>query len=225
MVTLVFLNNFPMNLGSWNLGRGASNSENKNPNSLKLVPEISGEAWIAFFSNLGDPKFICPATSDQAVSFSASCHRHSPVHDAALTPPRIRLSTYCLRLLQFLLDPRLDTNQTAKATATAHQVSHLNLVVPPMDPKIQSFGGLGLTCELSESVMPPLLMDGRKEKRKMFAAFSKGHLVFEWELWGYFNRDVLEDFGDCVKSISMQVVKPNEQSTFCPDCLHLFGNR
>nr|GLL40058.1 uncharacterized protein LOC109184064 [Ipomoea trifida] len=47
MVTLVFLNNFPMNLGSWNLGRGASNSENKNPNSLKLVPEISGQDEIS----------------------------------------------------------------------------------------------------------------------------------------------------------------------------------
>nr|GMD89620.1 uncharacterized protein LOC109184064 [Ipomoea batatas] len=39
--------NFPMNLGSWNLGRGGSNSENKNPNSLKLVPEISGQIEIS----------------------------------------------------------------------------------------------------------------------------------------------------------------------------------
>nr|GMD54434.1 Rho guanine nucleotide exchange factor [Ipomoea batatas] len=59
--------------------------------------------------------------------------------------------------------------------------------------------------------MPTLLMDEPKEKRKMFATFFKGHPVFEWEHWGYFNRM----FGDCVESISMQVVvKPNEQSLF-----------
>nr|GMD57226.1 uncharacterized protein LOC109160696 isoform X2 [Ipomoea batatas] len=70
-------------------------------------------------------------------------------------------------------------------------------VVPPMDPKIQRFGGLGLTGESSESVMPPLLMDEPKEKRKMFATFSKGHLVFEGELWGYFNRM----FGGCLATV------------------------
>nr|GMD88118.1 Rho guanine nucleotide exchange factor [Ipomoea batatas] len=70
-------------------------------------------------------------------------------------------------------------------------------VVPPMDPEIQRFGGLGLTVEWSESVMPPLLMDEPKEKRKMFATFSKGYPVFEWELWGYFNRM----FGGCLATV------------------------
>nr|GME15298.1 Rho guanine nucleotide exchange factor [Ipomoea batatas] len=63
----------------------------------------------------------------------------------------------------------------------------------------QRFGGLRFTGEYEP-----------KEKRKMFATFSKGHPVFKWELWGYFNRM----YGDCVESISMQVVKPNEQSLF-----------
>nr|GLL46384.1 uncharacterized protein LOC109160698 isoform X1 [Ipomoea trifida] len=70
-------------------------------------------------------------------------------------------------------------------------------VVPPMDPEIQRFGGLGLIVEWSESVMPPLLMDEPKEKRKMFATFSKGYPVFEWELWGYFNRM----FGGCLATV------------------------
>ncbi|XP_019164516.1 PREDICTED: uncharacterized protein LOC109160698 isoform X1 [Ipomoea nil] len=83
-------------------------------------------------------------------------------------------------------------------------------VVPPVDPMIQRFGGLGLTDESSESVMPPLLLNEPKDVRTMFATFSKGYPVFETELWGYFNRM----FGDCVESISMQVVKPNEQSLF-----------
>nr|GMD57229.1 Rho guanine nucleotide exchange factor [Ipomoea batatas] len=79
-----------------------------------------------------------------------------------------------------------------------------------MDPKIQRFRGLGLTCKSSELVMPPLLMDEPKEKRKMFDTFSEGHPVFEWLL----QQDIWRMFGDCVESISMQVVKPNEQSLF-----------
>nr|GMD83444.1 uncharacterized protein LOC109160696 isoform X2 [Ipomoea batatas] len=245
-----------------------------------------------------------PTTSDHSVSFFASRHRHSAVHDAAPTPPCIRLSTSRLWLLQFLLDPRLDTSQTAKAHShrppdhstvspsppnlcisgsmggttdqddSPESLTPPNLgimgpqaqqqmrntkrellktqmvmippsvaepmdpmilrfgrlrlsgessrsvvppidpmqqrfgglkvtgessqsVVPPIDPRIQRFGGLGFTGKSSESVIPPLLMDEPKEKRKMFATFSKGHPVSEWEHWGYFNRM----FGECLATV------------------------
>ncbi|XP_019199142.1 PREDICTED: uncharacterized protein LOC109192891 [Ipomoea nil] len=84
-------------------------------------------------------------------------------------------------------------------------------VVPPIDPKIQSFGGLTLTGESSGSAMPPLRMEEPKDNRTMYATFSNGYPVSDWELWIYFNRM----YGDCVESISMQqVVEPNDQSMF-----------
>nr|GMD50597.1 RNA-binding protein Musashi Rbp6 like [Ipomoea batatas] len=49
-----------------------------------------------------------------------------------------------------------------------------------------------------------------KDDRTMYATFSNGYPVFDWELWGYF----IGMYGDCVESISMQAVKPNEQSMF-----------
>ncbi|XP_019164515.1 PREDICTED: uncharacterized protein LOC109160696 isoform X2 [Ipomoea nil] len=84
-------------------------------------------------------------------------------------------------------------------------------VVPPVDPLIQSFGGLTLTGESSGSAMPPLRMEEPKDNRTMYATFSNGYPVSDWELWIYFNRM----YGDCVESISMQqVVEPNDQSMF-----------
>lgn len=97
--------------------------------------------------------------------------------------------------------------------------------VLPMDPMMERFGGLRLTGESSQSVVPPLRMENPKDNRTMvppsrmenpkhnrtmFATFSKGYPVSERELRDYFNRM----FGDCVESISMQLVKPNEQSLF-----------
>nr|GLL40061.1 hypothetical protein DM860_009457 [Ipomoea trifida] len=49
-----------------------------------------------------------------------------------------------------------------------------------------------------------------KENRTVFATFSRGYPVFEWELRSHFYRM----FGHCVESITMQPVKPNEQSLF-----------
>nr|GMD50592.1 uncharacterized protein LOC109168955 [Ipomoea batatas] len=83
-------------------------------------------------------------------------------------------------------------------------------VVPPVDPMIQRFGGLKLTGESSQSAVPPLHMEEPKENRTVFATFSRGYPVFEWELRSHFYRM----FGHCVESITMQPVKPNEQSLF-----------
>ncbi|XP_019173367.1 PREDICTED: uncharacterized protein LOC109168955 [Ipomoea nil] len=83
-------------------------------------------------------------------------------------------------------------------------------VVPPVDPMIQKFGGLKLTGESSQSPVPPLHMEEPKENRILFATFSRGYPVFEWELRSYFYRV----FGHCVESITMQPVKANEQSLF-----------
>ncbi|XP_031115449.1 uncharacterized protein LOC116019406 [Ipomoea triloba] len=80
----------------------------------------------------------------------------------------------------------------------------------PFDPVIQRFRGLKPTGESSQSAMPPLRMEEPKDDRTMYATFSNGYPVFDWELWFYF----IGMYGDCVESISMQAVKPNEQSMF-----------
>nr|GLL46386.1 uncharacterized protein LOC109160696 isoform X2 [Ipomoea trifida] len=295
MVTLVFLSNFPMNLGSWNLGRVGSNCENKNPNSLKLVPEISGQieisgskAELCFGSITRNSRLMKPRRRSPYIPFLEpwgskihlasenqvnDCRRgednqgknkggitdsdHSTVSPSppnlcisgsmgvttdqddspeSLTPPnlgimgpqaqqqmrntkrellktqivmippsvaepmdpmilrfgRLRLSGESSRSVVPPIDPMQQRFGGLKVTGESSQS-----VVPPMDPKIQRFGELGFKGKSSESVIPPLLMDEPKEKRKMFATFSKGHPVSEWELWGYFNKM----FGECLATV------------------------
>lgn len=48
------------------------------------------------------------------------------------------------------------------------------------------------------------------DNRTVFITFSKGYPVQEWELRDFFTRN----YGDCVESIYMQNVEPEEQSLF-----------
>lgn len=48
------------------------------------------------------------------------------------------------------------------------------------------------------------------EDRTMFVTFSKGYPVYEWEVREFINRA----YGDCIESVLMQEVQPNEQSLF-----------
>ncbi|XP_057969506.1 uncharacterized protein LOC131158654 [Malania oleifera] len=48
------------------------------------------------------------------------------------------------------------------------------------------------------------------DDRTMFVTFSKGYPVFEWEIREFFTRT----YGNCIESLHMQEVMPNEQALF-----------
>lgn len=54
------------------------------------------------------------------------------------------------------------------------------------------------------------------EERTMFVTFSKGYPVYEWEVREFFTRA----YGDCIESLQMQQVQPNEQSLFARIVFH-----
>lgn len=54
------------------------------------------------------------------------------------------------------------------------------------------------------------------EDRTMFVTFSKGYPVYEWEVREFLNRA----YGDCIESVKMQEVQPNEQSLFARIVFH-----
>lgn len=53
------------------------------------------------------------------------------------------------------------------------------------------------------NIIPP-------EDRTMFATFSKGYPVAEWEISGFFTKLL----GNCIDAIHMQAVKPHEQALY-----------
>ncbi|PON41302.1 Rho guanine nucleotide exchange factor [Parasponia andersonii] len=67
----------------------------------------------------------------------------------------------------------------------------------------------GGTPDLNEVSVPP-------DDRTMFVTFSKGYPVFEWEVREFFTRT----YGDCIESLYMQEVQPNEQSLFARIVFH-----
>uniref|UniRef100_A0A7N0ZSJ1 Uncharacterized protein n=1 Tax=Kalanchoe fedtschenkoi TaxID=63787 RepID=A0A7N0ZSJ1_KALFE len=52
--------------------------------------------------------------------------------------------------------------------------------------------------------------DVAPDERTMFVTFSKGYPVYEWEIKDFFSKI----YGDCIESMWMQEVQPNEQSLF-----------
>lgn len=55
-----------------------------------------------------------------------------------------------------------------------------------------------------------------QDDRTMFVTFSKGYPVHEWEVREFFNRT----YGNCIESLQMQQVEPNEQSLFARIVFH-----
>lgn len=54
------------------------------------------------------------------------------------------------------------------------------------------------------------------DDRTMFVTFSKGYPVFEWEVREFFTMT----YGNCIESLHMQDVQPNEQSLFARIVFH-----
>nr|GMD01732.1 uncharacterized protein LOC109148137 [Ipomoea batatas]GMD41138.1 uncharacterized protein LOC109148137 [Ipomoea batatas] len=69
------------------------------------------------------------------------------------------------------------------------------------------------------NILPP-------EERTMFATFSKGYPVGEWEVMAFFTKLL----GNCIEAIHMQAVKPHEQALYArvvffnPEVIHLILN-
>ncbi|XP_062091149.1 uncharacterized protein LOC133797304 [Humulus lupulus] len=72
----------------------------------------------------------------------------------------------------------------------------------------------GGTPELNGPSSAPAVV--HPDDRTMFVTFSKGYPVYEWEVREFFTRT----YGDCIESLHMQEVQPNEQSLFARIVFH-----
>ncbi|VFQ81329.1 unnamed protein product [Cuscuta campestris] len=106
------------------------------------------------------------------------------------------VSRVCLKALKDLMEMAIHINTQQHLVQS--EMAHINCFLG--DLSSQS-GGVPRR-------MPTI--KAPKGKRTMFATFSKGIPVCEGEIRLFFE----EMFGDCIDSISMQVVKPNEQPLF-----------
>ncbi|OMO91801.1 hypothetical protein COLO4_18099 [Corchorus olitorius] len=69
--------------------------------------------------------------------------------------------------------------------------------------------GFGPSADSGQVPVPP-------DDRTMFVTFSKGYPVYEWEVREFFGRA----YGDCIESLHMQEVQPNQQSLFARIVFH-----
>ncbi|KAA3486157.1 Rho guanine nucleotide exchange factor [Gossypium australe] len=79
-------------------------------------------------------------------------------------------------------------------------------VPTPAPPRVQ-FGSLPAAAQTNE-VHP--------DDRTIFVTFSKGYLVHEWEVREFFTKL----YGNCIESLHMQDVMPNEQPLFARIVCH-----
>ncbi|KAK6273692.1 hypothetical protein POUND7_010775 [Theobroma cacao] len=100
----------------------------------------------------------------------------------------------------------IERNATRSLADSQKVMSH-SLQQPTVQPGLPQVGfGPGADVELpwtQESEVPP-------DDRTMFVTFSKGYPVHEWEVREFFTRA----YGDCIESLHMQEVPPDEQSLF-----------
>ncbi|KAJ7955983.1 Rho guanine nucleotide exchange factor [Quillaja saponaria] len=74
--------------------------------------------------------------------------------------------------------------------------------------------GLGGGVDQNQPLTPEI--DVPADDRTMFVTFSKGYPVYEWEVKEF----LIRNYGDCVESLYMQEVQPNEQSLFARIVFH-----
>ncbi|XP_007012640.2 PREDICTED: uncharacterized protein LOC18588282 [Theobroma cacao] len=112
----------------------------------------------------------------------------------------------CIRALRDIMQHAIERNATRSLADSQKVMSH-SLQQPTVQPGLPQVGfGPGADVELpwtQESEVPP-------DDRTMFVTFSKGYPVHEWEVREFFTRA----YGDCIESLHMQEVPPDEQSLF-----------
>ncbi|XP_022749969.1 uncharacterized protein LOC111299184 [Durio zibethinus] len=117
----------------------------------------------------------------------------------------------CMRALRDIMLHAIERN-AAQSLADSSQVMSHSLQQPMVNrglPEIGfGLGDLGLPWT-RENEVPP-------DDRTMFVTFSKGYPVYEWEVMEFFTRA----YGDCIESLHMQEVLPNEQSLFARIVFH-----
>ncbi|KAK6248783.1 hypothetical protein QUC31_020348 [Theobroma cacao] len=112
----------------------------------------------------------------------------------------------CIRALRDIMQHAIERNATRSLADSQKVMSH-SLQQPTVQSGLPQVGfGPGADVELpwtQESEVPP-------DDRTMFVTFSKGYPVHEWEVREFFTRA----YGDCIESLHMQEVPPDEQSLF-----------
>ncbi|XP_015889009.3 uncharacterized protein LOC107423877 [Ziziphus jujuba] len=136
------------------------------------------------------------------------------------------LKEVCIRALKDIMQQSI--NERNKASTSQTQSPHMDNILscvsansfhqlhPSSLQVVQAASGFGRVGPVvgiggggGDHVVPA-------EERTMFVTFSKGYPVYEWEVREFFTRG----YGDCIESLQMQEVQPNEQSLFARIVFH-----
>ncbi|KAE8710441.1 putative RNA-directed DNA polymerase (Reverse transcriptase), Ribonuclease H [Hibiscus syriacus] len=119
----------------------------------------------------------------------------------------------CMRVLRDIMQAAIERNATQSLANHAQQqkqqmMSQQVQQQPTAQPGLaQGVGNgpvrVGHPLTQANEVVPP-------DDRTIFVTFSKGYPVQEWEVREFFTRF----YGNCIESLHMQEVMPNEQSLF-----------
>ncbi|KAK8515458.1 hypothetical protein V6N13_139563 [Hibiscus sabdariffa] len=121
------------------------------------------------------------------------------------------LNEVCMRVLGDIMQIAIERNAAQSLVGHARQQQQqVQVQQPGAQPGLHQVMGYGhgpidmrLPLTRTNEVVPA-------DDRTMFITFSKGYPVYEWEVREFFTRL----YGDCIESLHMQEVMPNEQSLF-----------
>ncbi|GAV72800.1 hypothetical protein CFOL_v3_16288 [Cephalotus follicularis] len=110
------------------------------------------------------------------------------------------MNDVCVRALSDIMQQAIKRN-------AAQSLADSQKLMPPQsyETSLLGFPQLGFG-----DMVQPGSQEVPADDRTMFVTFSKGYPVYEWEVREFFTRS----YGDCIESLYMQEVQPNEQSLF-----------
>ncbi|XP_022754154.1 uncharacterized protein LOC111302566 [Durio zibethinus] len=118
----------------------------------------------------------------------------------------------CMRALRDIMQHAIERNAAQSLADSQRQQAMSQTLQPMVLPGLSQMGfspgNVGLPWT-QENEVPP-------DDRTMFVTFSKGYPVYEWEVREFFTRA----YGDCIESLHMQEVLPDEQSLFARIVCH-----
>ncbi|KAK8545256.1 hypothetical protein V6N13_066542 [Hibiscus sabdariffa] len=181
-----------------------------------LINELADEAFMCLNIIQNDQVSTLALANDvnsmQNLIHEDLCLQFFAKHRLVATRGLARIiNEVCMRVLGDIMQVAIKRNATQSLVDHVRQ-QQVQVQQPGAQPGLHQVMGLGyghgpidvgLSLTRTNEVVPA-------DDRTMFITFSKGYPVREWEVREFFTRL----YGDCIESLHMQEVMPNEQPLF-----------
>ncbi|GMJ15725.1 hypothetical protein like AT1G49290 [Hibiscus trionum] len=173
-----------------------------------LINELADEAFVCL-NLVHNDEVSTPALANdvplmQNLLHSDLCLRFFAENRDVATRGLAKITTeVCRRVFRDIMQVAIERNTAARSLEQQKQHVQVQQLQAIVQPGLAQVVGHGPINTRTNEVVPA-------GDRTMFVTFSKGYPVQEWEVREFFTRL----YGDCIESLHMQEVMPNEQSLF-----------